>query len=175
MLFLLLRQLWGTCQGFQVLNVLAAASKDVMCLQCFDSEDISLPLNFSRASPYSIYAQLSKSSLRALSHAPVTMNFHHDGVEPALYGPDSSFPELPRFFRLLSTNLDRKGRAFVSSVQANKRSRRVVLFVLTAVGLQGVTAPNIIGTQYHPERPAFEFSSDPGRQLFFSSFVCASC
>jgi hypothetical protein len=55
------------------------------------------------------------------------MNFHHDvdlvcllrkrvfklfsllqGVEPRLYAPGTPFPALPSFFRLLSTNTDRK-------------------------------------------------------------------
>jgi gamma-glutamyl hydrolase len=135
--------IWGTCQGFQLLHVLVANSPRVMCLECFDSEDISWPLNFTDASSDSFYVQLSFTSRIALSTKNITMNFHHDGVEPKQYASGAPFPELAAFFNVLSTNVDRKGREFVSSVQ-------------------GKHARNIIGVQYHPERQAFEFSDVAG-------------
>ncbi len=109
--------MYGTCQGFQLLNVLAANTKDVMCLECFDSEDISLPLSFTPAANFSFYRQLSDASQTAFQTKPISMNFHHDGIEPSMYNAASTkFPRLPAFFRMLSTNKDRKGRSFVSSV-----------------------------------------------------------
>ena len=135
--------IWGTCQGIQLLHVLVAQSPRVMCLECYDAEDISWPLNFSAAAPGSFYGQLSASSFASLGSAPITMNFHHDGVEPAQYASGAPFPQIAQFFEVLSTNVDRKGRAFVSSVQGRR-------------------ARNVIGVQYHPERQAFEFSDAAG-------------
>ncbi len=135
--------LWGTCQGFQLLNVLASKSPAVMCLNCYDAEDISWPLNFTSSAPSSIFGSLSVSSYRAFASAAITMNFHHDGVEPKQYARGAPFPQLAQFFDLLSTNVDRKGRSFVSSIQ-------------------GRQARNIVGVQFHPERQAFEFSNDAG-------------
>ena len=45
---------------------------------------------------------------------------------------------LARFFNVLSTNLDRKGRAFVSTIEG----KRVPIY----------------GVQWHPERPQFEWA-----------------
>lgn len=135
--------LWGTCQGFQLLHILVANSTSALCTNCYDSEDVSWPLNLTRSAPlYSMYSQLFPQSLHALATQPITMNFHVSGIPPSLYDSSSRFPQLREFFTVLSTNLDRKGRAFVSSVQAKDWP--------------------IFAVQYHPERPAFEFSNLPG-------------
>lgn len=125
-------------RGYQVFSFVR------LCMCSFSLFWQSLPLNFTADASFSFFKQLSSSSWSALQHAPITMNFHHDGVDPGLYSSSSRFG-LRRFFRMLSTNVDRKGRPFVSSVQ-------------------GVLHPNIQGTQFHPERPAFEFSNAAGDQ-----------
>ena len=64
----------------------------------------------------------------------VTTNLHHDGVRPASFIENSG---LAATFNVLSTNVDRKGRAFVSTIE-------------------GREAP-LYGAQWHPERPQFEW------------------
>lgn len=44
----------------------------------------------------------------------VTMNNHQSGVTPENFAKD---PKLSAFFNLLSTNVDRQGRAFGSSME----------------------------------------------------------
>jgi anthranilate/para-aminobenzoate synthase component II len=85
----------------------------------------------------------------------VQINFHHDGVEPEVFNATpklvhlSSFNRLEfaltyrsrlwqyNFYNVLSTNADRKGKVFVSSIEAKQYP--------------------IYGVQYHPERVQFEF------------------
>ncbi|CAK0906290.1 unnamed protein product [Prorocentrum cordatum] len=69
----------------------------------------------------------------------VTSNLHHDGVLPATYATNE---RLSLLFRVLSTNRDRKGKPFVSTVEARQYP--------------------IYGVQWHPERPIFSWDADEG-------------
>lgn len=73
--------------------------------------------------------------LNILRTENVTANLHHDGVSPACFQGDA---KLPKFFRVISTNHDRKGKAFVSTIEAFDYP--------------------IYGVQWHPEKPQYEFS-----------------
>lgn len=64
----------------------------------------------------------------------VTLNLHHDGVAVSRWVENTA---LQKMFILVSTNFDRAGKAFVST-------------------LEGWTYP-ITGTQWHPERNQFEW------------------
>jgi len=70
----------------------------------------------------------------------ITTNFHHDGVRPSSF---HSNKRLQDFFRVVSTNKDRKGQEFVSTIEAYDYP--------------------VYATQWHPERNQFEFwpSQDP--------------
>jgi gamma-glutamyl hydrolase len=129
--------IWGTCQGFQLLHILAAQNEAVL-LSGFDSEDISWPLQYtSDTSTSRLFSSLPKDIYTILSTENVTMNFHVDGVTPDIY---QQYPALPNFFKILSVNNDRKGRQFISTVEALKWP--------------------IYASQWHPERPQYEFNSD---------------
>ena len=126
---------WGTCQGFQLLHILVAQSEAVLS-SGFDAEDISLPLDFNPSSRSSkMYSGLSDREFSNLHELNITMNFHRDGVLPETYKANK---KLSDFFTILSTNKDRKGREFISSVEAKSHA--------------------VFGSQYHPERQAFEFN-----------------
>ncbi len=77
--------------------------------------------------------------INILANTASTMNFHHDGVTPESYAQ----PPLSDFYTVVSTNVDRRGRAFVSTVEARDYP--------------------IYGVQWHPERPQFEFT--PGDDI----------
>lgn len=125
--------LWGTCQGFQLLNILVAGTQSVL-KNGFDSEHLSLPLNFTAHAPSSsLYGSLSKQNYETLAKKSVTVNLHHEGVEPQTFINNA---KLSSFYNMLSTNADRKGRQFVSSMEAKQYP--------------------IFGVQYHPERNLFE-------------------
>lgn len=130
--------LWGTCMGMQVLSVLGAADPSVLLHHAYDSEQLQLPLTLAPAAAAS--ALLCKDclpgdSLDTLTRVNSTVNLHHDGVPPSAFAAGST---LSRAFHVLSTNVDAKGKPFVSTIEATGGAK-------------------IFGVQWHPERPQFEF------------------
>ncbi|EDQ86726.1 uncharacterized protein MONBRDRAFT_28072 [Monosiga brevicollis MX1] len=130
--------LWGTCMGFQLLHILVANNESALSRNAFDSEDISLPLIFTQeASTSRLFGGLPANMQHNLATENLTSNLHHDGVAPTAY---SDYPELAAFYSVLSTNTDRQGKAFVSSVESKNYP--------------------IFAVQWHPERPQFEWVED---------------
>jgi len=134
--------LWGTCMGFQWL--LIAQSKDQNILDPkngqFDSYNLSIPLEFTPTYMDSeMFADAPVEVIKILSTVNVTMNNHHYGIYPEHL---SSTTSLSRFFHVLSTNRDRKGVAFVSTIEAFEYP--------------------IFGSQWHPEKNAFEWQTMDG-------------
>ena len=141
---------WGTCLGFQWLAKII--SNDMNILDSgFDSENISLPLNLTT---YSMQSRILDGNTRfgdelrtILSNVsnPATMNNHKNGVTPDTFNKTKS---LNTFFNVISTNVDRQGREFLSTWEAK-------------------SAP-IYGTQWHPEKNNFEWGvsqTDPNLPL----------
>ncbi len=134
--------LWGTCLGFEFIIMLAGGEDALQ--YGFDAENISLPLIFPTQQDviqsdnvYSIESNLypTTSSMREnLSQQNITMNNHINGITPQQFLNNSNLSES---FHITSTNLDRKGRPFVSTIESKKYP--------------------IYGTQYHPEKNNFEF------------------
>ena len=130
--------LWGTCMGLQTLSILVAEDASVLLSNAFDAESLMLPLDLTPAAKTSRFLAASAvpPAVRAsLTTRNVTTNLHHDGVAPATFVTNHN---LASFFDVLSTNVDRKGRAFVSTIE-------------------GKTVP-VYGAQWHPERPQFEWA-----------------
>eukprot|EP00026_Physarum_polycephalum_P012768 Phypoly_transcript_13097.p1 GENE.Phypoly_transcript_13097~~Phypoly_transcript_13097.p1 ORF type:complete len:315 (+),score=38.94 Phypoly_transcript_13097:117-1061(+) len=126
--------MWGTCMGFQELCLLQ--SQNMSLLSQFNSENYTIPLNFtSAASSSRLFANAPSSVLTTLTTQPVTMNNHMYGVSPASYSAQS---ELNTFFDVLSTNLDRDGREFLSTIESFDYP--------------------IYGSQWHPEKPIYEWN-----------------
>mmetsp|Transcript_10068 Transcript_10068/g.25158 ORF Transcript_10068/g.25158 Transcript_10068/m.25158 type:complete len:324 (-) Transcript_10068:459-1430(-) len=127
---------WGTCQGFQLLSMIAAQDPSVLLVAQYDSENISLPLQFLPAAKTSrMFGGLSPKLWRTFSQDNVTMNLHQNGVLPSTFQTNA---HLAQWFTVLSTNVDRQGRPFVSSFEHNH-------------------AP-VYGVQWHPERVQYEWS-----------------
>lgn len=132
--------IWGTCLGFETICV--AAANDVSVLENgFDSENLAIPLQFTDAINSSQLFGLSTSVDVMLSAGKdnVTMNNHESGVTPTMFANNKN---LASFYKILSTNVDRKGRAFVSTIE-------------------GVKYP-VFGTQWHPEKNTFEWTDREG-------------
>lgn len=126
--------LWGTCLGFEWLMMAASANKEIL-VGNIDAENYSIPLDFTSAAESSrIFRSVSQETRHVMATENVTMNNHQQAL------PTSRFSETPllyNFFNVLSTNLDRNGVEFVSTVEAIKYP--------------------IYGVQWHPEKNAFEF------------------
>ena len=128
--------LWGTCMGLQTLAVLAAPG--VLETNAYDSEDLSLPLEFTEAAQSSrLFGAMPEKLKHWLSSENLTSNLHHDGVPPRAFQG-----QLSKTYRMLASNRDRRGRAFASVIE-------------------GTRWP-IYGVQFHPERPIFSWIQGEG-------------
>ena len=134
--------IWATCDGFEWVMQIAAEDDSVLT-SGFNSENISLPLNFTRTAKDSKFVSEAKTSyvfnqgltvFEALSSLPITMNAHHQGVTPVDF---FSRPKLASTFHVLATNVDLSGREFISLVEAKG----------------GIP---IWASQFHPEKSIFE-------------------
>jgi gamma-glutamyl hydrolase len=100
----------------------------------FDSENYSIPLDFTSSAMKSrIFGSASADIIKILKTENVTMNNHHYGIYTDHF---LSTESLSSFFHLLSTNDDKQGVEFVSTMEAYKYP--------------------IYGVQWHPEKNAFE-------------------
>jgi gamma-glutamyl hydrolase len=124
--------LWGTCLGFEWLLEEGGGVLD----RGFDSENISLALELAPAAPSSRMFGGDASLLALLSNTsnPVAMNNHMAGMSAAHFAGTA---KLAGIYNVLSTNVDRKGREFVSTIEAK--------------------AMPLYGTQWHPEKNNFEW------------------
>ena len=151
---------WGTCLGFEfLLQYIGNGGANTQyhpsqmtreILQSgFDAENISLPLQHVVAS--------HKDSLYTPPHIHeivtthnTTLNNHVMGITPQAF---LSNPNLTAIWDITSTNIDRKGRPFVSTIEPKlrKRDERPIL--------------PFYGVQYHPEKNAFEYAFYPGTTI----------
>ena len=130
--------LWGTCLGFEFINVLVAYPDTSVLTGGWDSENYTIPLEFTAAASKSrMFGSAPPNVLSIFSTQPVTMNNHHSAVDVKTFLSNRA---LSTNFTMLSTNRDRKGNQFVSA-------------------MEGQTLP-IYATQFHPEKPVFEWRPD---------------
>mmetsp|Transcript_1903 Transcript_1903/g.3802 ORF Transcript_1903/g.3802 Transcript_1903/m.3802 type:complete len:354 (-) Transcript_1903:28-1089(-) len=132
--------LWGTCLGFETISSIVG-SGEVNVLSEFDAERLSLPLAFTpEAGTSQVYGSANMpSSVRDIFVSQnVTTHWHMYGVSPSAF---SSFLA-PSGLVATSTNVDRKGKEFVSSLEHS-------------------TLP-IFATQWHPEANQFDTTDKKG-------------
>jgi gamma-glutamyl hydrolase len=129
--------LWGTCLGFELINVLAAGPNPNVLTGGWDSENLTIPLTFTDAAPMSkLYGTAPKDAYATFANKASTINNHHSAVAPADFDGNAN---LTSTFHVLSTNKDRNGKEFVSSIE-------------------GIELP-IFATQYHPEKAVWEWDT----------------
>jgi gamma-glutamyl hydrolase len=133
---------WGTCAGFQLVAAAIANDLNIITGGFEGLEPLMMPLNFTSAQPGSTMfgaGSTPQAVLRALTQQPSTLNWHSAGITPAAWAANAAVTST---LTALSTNTEPSGKkSFVSSYE-------------------GQTA-NIFATQFHPERPPFEYSN-PG-------------
>lgn len=104
--------LWGTCLGFQTISDISAGGEDI--LDNFDSEDMSLGLNpTSDAENSRLLGSAPPDILDLLLSSNFTTNWHMYGVTPATFSTSVA----PSGMIALSTNQDRAGKSFVSTLE----------------------------------------------------------
>lgn len=123
---------WGTCLGFEQLMYLTSGKTQ---LSSTNTSGVALPLNFTQEVKGSrMFKAFPPDLLSALSSEPLTENSHHWSLATLTYSTDD---DLRRFYKVLSTNTD-GNIEFVSTVEAYDYP--------------------VYGTQWHPEKNAFEWS-----------------
>lgn len=130
--------LWGTCMGFQWLLICQSRDQNILDPKSgqMDSYNYSIPLDFTSAAPPSrMFSNAPDRIIDILANENVTMNNHHYGIWTDHFESTSS---LSSFFNVLSTNKDRNGDEFVSTMEAFKYP--------------------IYGSQWHPEKNSFEWA-----------------
>lgn len=123
-----------------VLNLITSQNPNL--LTQFDASNISLALELTSAAATSRLlgngaSARSNDAVALLSNEAVTYNSHEWGVAPSAYASGSA---LAKFYNVLSTNVDRQGRRFVSTIEARQYS--------------------IYGLQWHPEKASFEWAAN---------------
>merc|ERR1712216_319784 len=114
--------------GYEWLTQLAADDEGVL-VGGFDAENLTLALDYTSAAEGS--EMFADDGVRkSLGELPITMNNHHAGVDPRSFDDDAG---LRAFFDVLAVNTDRKGRPFVSAIEAK------------------AGAP-VFAVQFHPEK-----------------------
>jgi gamma-glutamyl hydrolase len=117
--------IWGTCFGLQLLLRIIGKCT----LQRHEANGL-FPLRLTPESKRSdMMRSFSKSYLYALEHHPLTLQNHMYGISPHEFMIN---PHLRRFYRILATAIDEKGKEYVTIVE-------------------GKYYP-IYGVQNHPER-----------------------
>ena len=131
---------WGTCLGFEYIAMMASGKGQATLQGGFDAYNMSLSLdNLVTTERTQLYSTMHIQSIASTQN--VTMNNHHFGISPESFRQS---PDLTAMFRITSTNTDRKGRPFVSTIEP--------------------IHPDLhpfYGTQYHPEKNAFEYGTYP--------------
>jgi hypothetical protein len=137
---------WGTCQGFELLNAAAAGTMDVVESGFVGTDPSMLPVTFLPDAATSgsdrLYRGLVAPLREALTTENVTLNWHSKGVPPTAYNSTKYHKTLGALLQPLTVSFDATGRSFVSSMQGINDTIRV------------------FATQFHPERPPYEFDND---------------
>jgi len=123
--------LFGVCLGYELISILTANDTKVLDTG-FDAYDYALPLQFTaEANTSTMFGKAPAQLMNALSQQSITLNDHECGVTPSTFANNA---KLKKMFKVLSTNTDRKGKLFVSTIEARDTARYP-----------------IFATQWHPE------------------------
>eukprot|EP00659_Diplonema_papillatum_P022416 gene22416-34329_t len=138
---------WGTCLGFEWIMQMQSENDEIL-YRSYDAENITLALNLTGKAAGSrlfnlpgnpSYGEHLRGILANASNPPA-MNNHGAGVAPDTFAKTEL---LTSFFDVLSTNNDREGQPFVSTVEA--ADDRMPVFAV----------------QWHPEKNMFEWAVNP--------------
>jgi len=107
--------IFGVCLGYELLSILTADDPSVLDTG-FDSYDYPLPLQFTSEAKTSVmFGDAPELLLSALEKQNLTLNDHECGISPTTFATNA---KLKKMFKVLSTNTDRKGKPFVSTIEA---------------------------------------------------------
>ena len=126
--------IWGGCMGMQQMMIIADGRDDMNFLDKFDSfNNLMLPLEITKDGHNSRLIKYIKENnpkkLEEFMKKDITLNNHMMGVSPYKF---KKCKQLSLLYKIISWNYDRKGKRFISTIEANKYP--------------------FYGVQWHPER-----------------------
>ncbi|XP_060730192.1 gamma-glutamyl hydrolase [Tachysurus vachellii] len=125
---------WGTCLGYEKLTLLTSGKS---LLSHTNTSGVALPLKFTKESTDSrMFKDFPKDLMTSLANKPLTENSHEWSITTEKFTANK---KLKNFYKILSTSTDGQTE-FVSTVEANDFP--------------------IYGTQWHPEKNAFEWTRE---------------
>ena len=103
----------GICRGFQMLFTIFDEGKDLEIAT--DALNLSLPLEFTKeANTSRLMAHAPPRIWKYLKEENITFNLHIHGFTPGSIRNDD---KLNKHWRIISTNKDRKGKEFISTME----------------------------------------------------------
>jgi gamma-glutamyl hydrolase len=125
----------GMCLGHQLLATLANDLTTEIRIRT-DSVNLLAPLNLTNDYRESkLFRNIPDYLAKSANQTPITAHFHKYSLPSKLFQENR---KLTDFFKVLTTNVDRKGIEFVSTLEAKKYP--------------------FYSTQWHPEKCAFEWA-----------------
>ena len=119
--------IWGTCLGFETLNVIEAGENPDILTKGYKAQDVSLALDFQEDSKKTrLFKGAPEEILQALKTEKITYNHHQAGVSPQTYSTENS---LGSFFDIISTNEDSEGNTFISTVEGKPQNNISIYFL----------------------------------------------
>ncbi len=109
---------WGGCMGMQQLMIIADGNDDLeKLLQRFDSyENLLSTLEFTDQGLNSrMIRDMTQKQIQKLSKKKCTLNNHKMGITPHKF---KMRKKLNKFYKIVSTSVDRKNREYVSTIEA---------------------------------------------------------
>lgn len=135
---------WGTCLGFEYITMMASGKGQAALQGGFDAYNVTLPLELTN---YNSQLYNTARLHDVVTSQNVSMNNHLFGISPDAFRQS---PDLSAMFHVTSTNQDRKGRPFVSTIEP----------------IQPDLHP-FFGVQFHPEKNAFEYGTYPNTNIAY--------
>ena len=159
--------LHGTCLGFEALAVAVAGNYSI--LQDFDAGDDPRPLipGFDMGSS-EFFGSMPRVLRNALFSKPFAYENHVHGIT---YGDFVNNPMLTEFFDMLTMSVDKRGKHYISTMEAKRyvdrdrapRAPHISLPPSLALRARSLARYPVSATQWHPEKNIFEWS--PGLSI----------
>ena len=132
--------IWGTCFGFQLLILLFGKNAKLSDHRCYQMAPIMITEEGRQSR---LFSSLSPRFLHSLEHKKSTTHLHDLGISPSAFIKNE---HLRRFYNILATSVDEKGKEYVAAIEAKHFP--------------------IYGVTWHPER---------GKKNEFITFFLSEC
>ena len=129
--------LWGTCMGFQAIAGLIAKTFNILTRDCEGCHGVNKNNVWNTEYQNRLYSQIPQDLYDKMTYANLTVFVHHNMYHPEVF--ENTYP-LNVTLKATTYSYDVEGKKYVSSYESPSMP--------------------IYGTQYHPEKNAFEWRSD---------------